>query len=673
MNPDEMVLITLTGYRVQFQNISFTQCTKQDGVNVTPNFKSYLLEGLGADPDHFYVYNNTDCAQHCKTCYSESSCISCQNNYYLENGICVPKCNNNQLQLIYGLENTEERSHGYLSSHSYNSTTGALTVKFDILLQLDLQVLIIAHPFSVTSTPHGTFAFIPGNNPTLASGVYQLQNYLKNQTELDISMTIKSVASTLSGGPIDLIISTVRNNFILLYYYNLSNPPTLAQLTQAGGFQYISIQDIQTISLQQTKTYYFDFFLNCTTQCQLQLQGTGNIDIHQDERTFVFRAYLNESFGAVTLYRNFSGLTHFIIKVSNATTNFKFDIIGDSIIFAQGDLISHNIISGINYQPIKTSSACHNGFKSKCFSCKTGYFLDQSTGLCSTTCPAGTQALLTERICASAIPANMIKRDSCCVFNCTENPGFYYTLDQGCVNQCDQTCQLCSGPLNSHCLSCTYPRLFQSNGTCTCPIGTQDGSAGTCESISYITLNANTSKVFCSNITLTADIRMDEFAAYNISFHWDLSNSTTTTSNVVALKAYLQSQTSQSIEISNILIGDGAEYNFTVLYVNAVNKTIQTWKVVKIDFTILPDLTFVNGNSQSIYNYLEATFYAQFTDCQIHLSSLVNSKWTVISGSLSTSNLIYQSNSPFRMTIPACILTPFNSYSLKLSLSLKTN
>jgi len=661
LNANEMFLVSFIGHRIQLQQVNFTGCVVSDsGLAVVPEFTSYLLTGPSTNPDDFFVLNNTLCGDNCVACLDESYCVQCENTFYLQNGVCVPNCPPSQMQLIYGFCGAKERSQGYLSYESYSSSDGSLSVYFYMPLGMDLQLLVRVHPFVVGSTSIGTYIGAQGNSPSLAQGAYQLTSFVKDQKDFGVNINVESIVSGVTG-PVDMIISTVKNDLILF--------------SAGGNYTYMPMGS--DFSLVEDQVYYWDFFMNClsSTSCQLRVQGQGNVEITLNERTFVFNGYLDDFIGATTLNRNFStGLQHIVVKAYNAS-KFSFELIGNYALYSQGDLVNHNTVSSVQYQLFNASN-CYNGYKSKCYSCIDGYFFDPTTGYCTINCPAGTLAFLPERICITNSSSGLVKRDTYYIFNCTENPGYYYTVDEGCVGQCDQTCLICSGPLGSQCLACPYPRLLQSDNTCICPVGTQDDPvSGGCESLSYVNLTGNPSEIYCDNLALQADIRADELQAYNITFYWGLSSQGTSASltSQGQIQAYLDSQFSQNVEIEGVYLENNQAYNFTVQYINAANKTIQDWRVYNILYTTVPNITLF-GESIGIKNDIDHQFYAEFlenTTCSnlINNPSLIlDSTWSVISDD---GSVVYSSSGPLEMTLPSCALIPQSSYILNLRMSLK--
>ena len=397
LQPDELIMVHFVGCRVQIKSIAFTSCTINSGAtSVIPSFKSYIITGSDTISDTFYVVNNTHCGANCLACRDSDTCIVCERNYYLDNqGICQPKCSDpSAIQYVSGYCQTPDRTQGYLMYNDFTTSTRIKTGSFLIYLNIDVQILAVMHPYTLSASNHAAYAFVSNDNPTLAQGAYQLWNYTKTQTYINLTMKLDSQVTGI-GNPLDVMLFTIRENQALLYYYS-SLPSTLAQLKSADGFDYLS-RTQNDIALQNNYFYSYDFFMNCTGVCYITFQAHGNVDITTNERTFVFSSYMEAAVGPVTLTRNFTGFHHLVFKVWNSS-RFQYDISGPYSLFAHGDLVIHQSLATIPQQ-LCSKTNCLNCYKDTCFSCNPGYFLDTDTNSCVAQCPAGKQGYIAERIC----------------------------------------------------------------------------------------------------------------------------------------------------------------------------------------------------------------------------------------------------------------------------------
>ena len=350
-DPSEYFLITITGYNFEVSSLSFVSCINAQSQSVAPKFSSFVLNGLEANSDTFYVMSNTACSQNCDTCSSKTQCIKCSSDFYLqEDGSCSNQCSGNyQFASLFGFCDTTMRKQGYaIGAATYLMNEGVVTAQYNLVLEFSTTIITVAFPFTTT------FGKFPGilaasTQSTLAEATYEIIAYSQGDNNITLQLPVKNSASSYLEA--NIVLYTIKMNYILIVswtgaYPNIDQP-------NPSKFRYININS-NSFGLVKSNTYSINFFVNCSTSCNIVFSTDGFITIKGNYATFLFNATFDSTFPAYTLQKPLTGITFLEIFVWNAT-NFAFQVQGNSQVFSYDQFILSDKTNLTSTNPVQVT------------------------------------------------------------------------------------------------------------------------------------------------------------------------------------------------------------------------------------------------------------------------------------------------------------------------------
>lgn len=147
-----------------------------------------------------------------------------------------------------------------------------------------------------------------------------------------------------------------------------------------------------------------------------------------------------------------------------------------------------------------TCKTCNGNLESNCISCKPGYYLQPNENKCLTSCPASFFKNTTSNTCTPCNPACtscfgptanecyscnsgyfLQQSSKSCLNSCISSPGTWANSQTNTCSPCDVACATCGSSSRTDCSSCNINYFLQPNSTAcssTCPSGYWKNTTG---------------------------------------------------------------------------------------------------------------------------------------------------------------------------------------------------
>ena len=492
LNPTEIALLTIVGYRLNLISFDIFNCQNDDGkpiTNVPVNVSTFLAGNRITSPKNVtYIKQTASCQASAERCINQTISLECEYGYFRADSRCRSICPADQTTVTGYNDCTnftyEEIRKGYKTISEVTKTK--TTFSYYIDLPQDSQVLTIFWPTEqLIITP--TTIWFPNSSYLFSEAIMTIQNvpatgYLDYSVLLDLLHD-----STLALGATRQItytqhqISTDPNKTLMAVSY-ASEPLTDQDKLSPRSFGYLPHNRLLKVNNQTFN--YISTFLQCNEACTISILADGHVTATKNARTFLFDLDFGLEAWTYTIPNTFTGIIDLTFTTRN-TSNFKFVVSSrDYIIFSHGFPLAKQTLSvpqGSNSVVDATSASCANGQDGVCYSCNAGYYLNPDTKTCVTSCPTGYLTYPTDRKCfKSQCNTHTVQRDNgFCTPQCDKQSVFYIE-GQGCVGQCLQGCTTCSNSTGV-CIDCAYKDPVSFITQCShCPPGTAFDDVNSC-------------------------------------------------------------------------------------------------------------------------------------------------------------------------------------------------